>query len=209
MLKKEYEILFPFVKEPWKKFTFKDIKKLANKTSESYVYNRLKYFVKEDILKQEFVGNVILYKLTLHKLKTQVFAGFIAEYVAWGKKNLPLKDLQRIAAKIPAIYTLLITGSYARNKQTEKSDVDVVIIIDDCEEPKRIYAKIKFDCEMNIPPMHLYVFKKSEFSEMLLNDEANYGKEIAGNNLILSGATAYYQIINETVQNGFNDEKLH
>lgn len=210
MLKKEYEILLPFIKEPWNKFTFKEIKKLSNKTSESYVYNGLKHFVKEEILKQKNIGPVILYELNLHKQKTSIFAGIIAEYFAWNKKQLPLNDLQRITAKIPTVfYTLIITGSYAKNKQTEKSDVDTIIIVDDCMETKSVYSKLKFDCEMNIPSIHLYVFKKSEFKEMLLNNEANYGKEIAKNNLILFGGAAYYQIINEVVKNGFNEEKLH
>lgn len=210
MLTKEHEIIVPFVKEPWKKFTFKQIKKLSKKTSESYVYNGLQHFVKQDILKTEYAGNVILYSLNLQKLKTKVFAGFITEYVTWNKKHLPLKDLQNIATKIPtAFYTLLITGSYARNQQTEKSDVDIVILVDDSVETNKIYAALRLACELNIPPIHSYVFKKSEFKEMLINNEANYGKEIAKNNLILSGGKEYFDIMNEAIENGFNDEKLH
>jgi len=54
MLKKEYEILMQLVKEPWRKLTFKEIKKLSGKKSESYVYNSLKRFVKSKILREEF-----------------------------------------------------------------------------------------------------------------------------------------------------------
>ena len=35
-----------FAKTPWKKFTFRDIKKLTGKKSESYVYDSLKKVVK-------------------------------------------------------------------------------------------------------------------------------------------------------------------
>lgn len=210
MLKKDHQLIMPFVKEPWKKFTFGQIKKLSKKTSESYVYDGLNNFVKEEILKKERVGNIFLYSLNLRKLKTQVFAGFVAEYLAWKTKHIHLKDLEIISAKIPtAFYTFLITGSYARNQQTEKSDIDAVIIVDDCVETNKIYATLRLTCELNIPPVHLYVFKKSEFKEMLINNEPNYGKEITKNNIILCGGREYYEIMNEATQNGFNEEKLH
>ena len=75
MLKKEYQILEDFVRKPWKKFTFKEIKKLSRKKSESYVYASLKNFVKSNILKEERVGNGVLYFLNLDSHKT--FAYFL------------------------------------------------------------------------------------------------------------------------------------
>ena len=189
MLKKDYQILEEFVKSPWKKFTFREIKKLSEKKSESYVYNSLKKFVQSNILKEENVGNVILYYLNLSSYKTFAYAGFVLEYISWNKKQIPYKDLEKIASKIPTnFFILIITGSYANNTQKKGSDIDVVIICDDSFEPKRIYAELKQDCELNIPPIHLYVFKKVEFINMLLNKEANYGKEISNKNLILFGA---------------------
>jgi hypothetical protein len=84
----------------------------------------------------------------------------------------------------------------------------MVIVVDNSMETKRVYAELKLYCELNIPPIHLYVFKESEFLEMLLNNEANYGKEIALNNLILHGGQIYYKILAEAIKNGFNDKKL-
>lgn len=205
MLKKEYEIMAVFAKASWKRFTFREIKKLSGKTSESYVYGSLKKFVKTGLLKEEKAGNVVLYMLNLESLKSTVYAGFVAEYIAWSQKHIPYKDIEKISKGIPTeFYVLIITGSYARKQQTSKSDLDMVIICDESTDPKRIYAEISQDCEMNIPRVHLYVFKEKEFLEMLTNKEANYGKEIAKNNLILSGGKEYYGIINEAVQNGFN-----
>ena len=209
MLNKEYEVIVPFMLEPWKRFAFKEIKKLSNKTSESYVYNILKKFVKKDILKQEKAGNVILYLLNISNMSAQAYAGFVAEHIAWNKKHIPYKGLTRIAAKIPTVfYTFIITGSYARNKQTEKSDIDAAILVDNSVEPKKVYAELRMECELNIPQIHLYVFKASEYLEMLLNKEANYGKEIAKNNLILAGGANYYKLIGEAILRGFNDKSL-
>ena len=77
MLKKQFEILLQFVKEPWKKFTFKDVKKFTRKKSESYIYDSLKEFVKKDILIEEKAGNVILYSIHIKKLKTQMYDVFM------------------------------------------------------------------------------------------------------------------------------------
>jgi len=205
MLKKQYEILYEIIKAPWKKFTFKDIKRLSGKTSESYTFNSLKELVKRGILSQERAGNVMLYSFNLKSVKAQCYAGFVSEYVAWKKYHIPHDVIEAIAAKIPTnFYSLIITGSYAISKQKESSDMDMVIICDDCLEPKKIYAELKQDCELSIPPIHLYVFKKSEFLLMLKDRKANYGKEITKNYLLFAGGKEYYSIIQEAKENGFN-----
>jgi predicted nucleotidyltransferase len=205
MLKKEYEIVEPFVKKPWKSYTFNEVKKISRKSSESYVYNTLKKFVKEQVLKEENIGNVIKYSLKLENAKAQSYSGIVAEYLGWNKKHLPYEQLNKIIKKIPAgFYTILITGSYASNKQTEKSDLDVVIICDETFEPKKIYAELRHECEMSIPTIHLYVFKKTEFMLMLKGEKANYGKETARNNIILAGGNAYFRMISEVIRNGFD-----
>lgn len=205
MLKKEYQLLTPFVREPWKKYTFSEIKKLCKKTSESYVYNILKKNVKESILSEERAGNVILYSLDLASVKTQVYCGFIAEYIGWNSKNLPFDMLKQVVDKITTpFFIFIITGSYAKGRQKETSDIDIVIIVDDKTDTKEITAQIHYTCELSIPRGHHYIFKKSEYLEMLRNDEANYGKEIVMNNLILYGGLEYYKIIGEAIKNGFN-----
>ncbi|MDD2666721.1 MAG: nucleotidyltransferase domain-containing protein [Methanocellales archaeon] len=209
MLKKDYQILTPFVREPWKRFTFKDIKALSKKKSESYVYSAIKKYVKEDILSEESAGNVILYSLNLNNPKTQVYAGFIAEFICWSSKHLPFDIIKKVNEKIPnTFFTFLITGSYAKHKQKETSDLDIVIIVDDSQNTTHILAEINYACELSIPKGHPYVFKNSEYLEMLTNNEANYGKEIAKNNLIITGGAQYYRIINEAIKNGFNGKSL-
>ena len=59
MLNKKHEILHEFVKKPWKKLTFKEVKALSGKKSESYIYNCLKGFVRQNIFHAEVVIYVI------------------------------------------------------------------------------------------------------------------------------------------------------
>lgn len=205
MITKESEILYLFAKEPWKKYTFTELRKVSKKKSKSYLDRVIKRFVKGKIIKQESVGHLPVYSLNLALTKAKVYAGFVLEHHGWNKKRIPYGDLQKIMDKIPyKSYILMITGSYANGRQTEKSDIDIVVLIEDYATPKRVYAEISQPCELNIPPIHLYVFKHSEFVEMLCNKEANYGKEIVKNNLILTNGQVYIKLIHEAIENGYN-----
>ena len=209
VLKKESDILYYFAKEPWKKYTFTELQKASKKKSKSYLSSVLKKFVAGKILKQESVGHLPVYSLNISSLKARIFLGFVLEYYGWNKKHIPYDDLQTIIDKIPyKNYIFIITGSYANGKQTEKSDIDIVVLIEDCCEPKRVYAELSQSCELNIPPVHLYVFKHSEFREMLCNKEANYGKEIVKNYLVLTEGQTYIKLIEEAIENGFDGKYI-
>ncbi|MFH1127535.1 MAG: nucleotidyltransferase domain-containing protein [archaeon] len=205
MLKKEYEILYEFAKSPWKKFTEREIKQATKKKSESYVYNTLKKFSKNGILTEQKAGNVTLYSLNVNSSKACAYAGFCSEYTGWDKKHIPYLDLEKITAKTSAGFSIfIVTGSYAKGTEKKDSDIDIVLITEDCIDTKKIYADLRYMCEMNIPQIHLSVFRKSEFIGMLLDKKPNYGKEIAKNNLLLFGGENYYRIIGEAIKNGFN-----
>ena len=156
------------------------------------------------ILNEEKAGNVILYNLNLSLVKTWVYTGIIAEHMGWNKKGFPYADLERFLSKISLnFFIFVITGSYANGTYNKKSDIDIVIICDDNIDTKKIYSELRYASDMNIPKIHLYVFKKSEFLAMLLHKEENYGKEIARNNIILFGGSEYYKIMAEAIKNGF------
>jgi len=201
MLKKSYNILRIFAKEPWKSFTFKDIKRLSGSRSESYVYNILKQFVKENVLIQAEAGNVLLYKPNSSS-KAIIYLALASEHESWNKKNIPYADLEVLMSKLHTrSFTFLITGSYASGKQRKDSDIDIIII---CNDTKKAYAELRHISEMNIPKIHLYVFTEDEFMQMLLDKKPNFGKEAVKNNIILSGGEAYYRIVMEAVAHGFN-----
>ena len=210
MINKESEILRLFSKEPWKKFTFTDIQKLTKKKSKSYLSGVLANFVNQNILLLERIGRSLIYSLNLNFPKARIYAGFILENEGWGKKNLPYKKITELMEKIPTKnYILLTAGSYVENKQKPTSDLDIVIVIEDSMESRKVYAELNSFCELSIPQIHLYVFRNNEFLEMLTNKEHNYGKEIANKNLLLHGGEIYMQIIREAIDNGFTNKDFY
>lgn len=204
MLTKEYTVLEPFAKEPWKKFTFNEVKKLSHNKSDNYVHTVLKRFVASGILQEQKIGNNLAYSLTKNVFPLNTI-GFVAEYRANNTKYLPHKNIQKIVNKLKsAFYVFIVTGSYAKKKQKATSDLDIVIICDNKHEPNAILSQIKLESELMIPEIHPYVFTQEQFCQMLTTKEENYGKEIARNNLIITGGKAYYSILLEVMEHGFN-----
>lgn len=203
MINKEYLILEPFTREPWKALTFKEVKKLSANKSDNYVHTTLKRLVKEEILKEQKIGNNIIYSLSRTVFALNTF-GFISEFKAKQTKHLPHKNIQKLLDKIKTpFYSFIITGSYAKNRQKETSDVDIAIICDNNHPPKSILSQVKLESELMIPEFHPYVFTQAEFHEMLVNKEENYGKEAARNNLIITGGKEYYAVLLEAIEHGF------
>ena len=199
-LKKEIELLIPFIKEPWKDFTLTEIKTETKNKSHHYVYGALEKFSKT-ILKKEKRGNTNIYKINENTKDLDSF--ILAETVLRQKnKQIPYKVIQQIENKFKSsFYTLLITGSYAKNKQTKESDLDIAIIIPKIsKKPFEIALK---EGELTIPEVHGFVFTEEEFYQMLINKEFNYGKECAKNHIIVHGISSYYKILLKGLQNGF------
>ena len=210
LLKKESALLYLFAAKPWQSYTESELKAAYGTKSKSYVETFLDKYVKAGILKTEPVGSLATYSLNRSSAKAMIYAGAILEFSGWSRNTVPYKDLQELIDKIPyANHITLITGSYAKGTQHEKSDIDVVIIIEDSCEPKKVYAELRLHSEMNIPPIHLYVFRNSEFVEMLNNEGGNYGKELVKNCLILSQGQTYLKLVDEAIRDGFTGKSLN
>ena len=199
-LKKEIALLIPFLKEPWKDFTLTEIKILTKNKSHHYVYEALEKFSKT-IIKKEKRGNTSIYTINENTKELDHF--ILAEIIVKQKsKQIPYNVIQQIEDKMrPSFYTLLVTGSYAKNTQTKDSDLDIAIIIPDInKKPFEIALK---EGELTIPEVHGFVFTEEEFYQMLINKEFNYGKECAKNHIIIRGMSAYYKIVLRGLQHGF------
>ncbi len=204
MITKQHTLLEPFVKLPWKSFTFKEVKKLSKNKSDNYVHTGLKRFVQDGILKSQKIGNNLSYSLSdsIGALNT---AGFLAEYKTNTSLHLPHNNIQKIISKIKtSFFIFVVTGSYAKSKQKETSDLDVIIMCDNKQHPNAILAQIKLESELMIPEVHPYVFTQEQLYQMLTAKEENYGKEVARNNLIITGGRMYYSILQEAIKHGFN-----
>jgi|SRR3989344_2897587 len=199
---KELRIMHLFRKNISASFTIREIMKRINTKSYNWTYNAVKDLEKEKIIILNKKGQSQLCTLNLEEQKTILYLSLLEELNALDKKLPNLKkiiDLTNIE-----VHTLIITGSYADNTFTEKSDMDLAVIIDKKEDRKWILNKLSNEGSLFIPNLHPYVFTKDEFLEMLKNKELNYGKEIIKKHLIIFGAQLYFKILREAIKYGYS-----
>ena len=79
----------------------------------------------------------------------------------------------------------------------------MVVIIPDKEDVVSIQRLIENKTMLFTPQIHLYVFRKKDFIEMIKDKKGNYGKEIVKNKVILKNARIFYELLKEAVENGY------
>lgn len=203
LTKENSKLIIELSKKISESYPISELAKKTQKKSYSWVFNLIKKYQKEDVIVIEKRGKINFCKLNLENPLTFNYLA-IAESFNFKNRKLPFKEIEKVFNLIPISYfTLLITGSYAKGNATSKSDLDIVVIVDDKINEKEISNILLQKGELMIPKVHPYVFRKSDFLEMLLNKEVNYGKLMVKNKIIVFGAENYYLILKEAVENGF------
>lgn len=202
-VKKGLDLLIMFVREPWRRFSVYDVKKISKNKSNHYVHDTIKKFVMGGILKEEKKGSAYSYFIDYTNKSKINYLSFVESLIKEQRKDIPYKNLKKISDKIKSpFYCLAIGGSYAEKKQKKNSDMDVAIIIPDSEQKKPYEIALR-EGELMAPEVHGFVFTREEFYLMLTNKEYNYGKELARKHVIVYGAEPYYRILFEAMELGF------
>lgn len=203
---KELEIVDLFRKNLFLNPTIREIMKLIKTKSYNWTHHAVLKLAHENIINLTKKGSSQICTISLENQKTLSYLGLLEENIALNAKIPHIETLFELMPKV--FHILLITGSYANKTFTKKSDIDVVVIIEQKEEKKWLQNTLSNKGELLIPALHPYVFTREEFMEMLINKELNYGKEIAKKHLILTGAELYFKIIREAIDHGYKNQTL-
>jgi len=175
------------------------IRSIAQKLGKSYTltYNNIALLEKMSMISKETLGN-----LKIIEINKRISSDILIE-IELKRKNDFLKKNQWCSLLIKDVidnssnpfFILLIFGSYAKNKQNEKSDIDLLAIVKDKSEIKamqesilREYTKIK---------KSLVIVDIQDFKDMISNPEKfNVGNEARKNHILLYGSEHYYNLIN-------------
>ena len=195
--KNKIEILKLFKENIFLSCTIRKISILLNK-SYPKIYDSLKELEKEGIINIKKVGNSGICEIKLAKESISILS-FIEGQEAFSK-NIPnidkILDFEQLFNDI-----MIVTGSYAKGKQTKTSDIDLAIITNEnAFEKQKLIENLTL---LFIPEVHVIFFTVNDFKEMLLGKEQNFGKEVFKNHLILRNPERYYLIIKEVIGHGF------
>ena len=176
------------------------ILQLAKELGKSYpkIYNAVKELEKDKVVKSEKIGNSNIISVELNS-EAILELSYLDEQESLSKKIPNINKILDFKEFLDDI--ILVTGSYASNKQTPKSDIDLVIITKD--DPFKKQKLIDNITSLFIPKIHPIVISYKDFIEMLLDSKENYGKEIFKNKLLFRNSRRYYELIKEAIKNGF------
>lgn len=199
---KQINIFGAFLRKPYKELTYKEIKEYAKGKSNSIIQKAIAKFLSESLIKKRGVGNIILYKLNLEN--NTVFSYF--DILIKEKLSNPVKiAIQRIKEEVTDInfVSIVIFGSYAEGKQTEKSDLDIALFVHSTNDKKKCELSMKSAKLKSILPIDAHVITKEEMLQMLKDKQENLGKQIAYKHIPVYNPSIFYSILQEAIDNGF------
>src|SRR3989344_1807111 len=197
LTKQQVAILGVFKKNLSASLTFKQIKEASKQKSNNIVQIALKNFKEQDLVVTEVTGDVKTYSLNLNNNLTLSYLNIIND-LEIQKRKFPkeiVAEIKKRISKQTEFFILIIFGSHAKNKATEKSDVDIAIIVESEQTKKEIIPLLETVKRREIKPIDYHILTRSDFLEMLQADYENIGKQIYKNNIIHYGFIEYYNMI--------------
>ncbi len=202
LTKEQLKIFGAFKKNIFAHLTFKQIKEDCAQKSNNVVQLAIKQFQEENLVKTQKTGDVTAYFLNLDNNLTLSYLSLINNHKIHENRKLPkkvLKEIQKRVSKHSEFFILIVFGSYAKNKATRKSDLDVALIVDSEQSKKEVAPYIETIKRREIIQIDYHILTQREFTEMLTMDDENIGKEIYRSNVVYYGLTEYYNLINRIV----------
>ncbi|MBI4983717.1 nucleotidyltransferase domain-containing protein [Candidatus Woesearchaeota archaeon] len=197
LTKQQQVILGVFKKDLFASLTFKQIKEESKQKSNNIVQISLKKFKEHNLVKTKVTGDVTTYSLNLDNNVTLSYLNLIND-LELQKRKFPkeiLSEIRKRISKQTNFFILIVFGSYAKNKATEKSDLDIAVIVESEPTKKEITPILETVKRREIKPIDYHIFTRSEFLDMLKADYENVGKQIYTNNLIYYGFIEYCNLI--------------
>ena len=177
-------ILRLLIENKEKRYSIREISKLR-RINYKTAYQSIMKLEKEEVIKLERLGN------TTNCSFDNAFSPLVF-HVEYLRRDLLLKknDFKVIYSYLNehiSPFIALIFGSYAKNKASKHSDIDMIVISE---------KDILSDTISLIPKkIHLVTITPKEFIEMAKSKEFNVVNEAIKNNIILIGIEEYYRLM--------------
>ena len=197
LTKQQINILSVFKQDIFASLTFKQIKEKSKQKSNNVVQIAIKEFQSKKLILTQKIGDISMHRLNLNNNDTFSYLEIINQEEI-NKSKIPkevIAEIQKKIEKYTEFFVLIIFGSYAKNKATSKSDLDISILVDSKQARKEIIPGLETIKRRETIPIDYHVFTRSEFLEMLKSEMENVGKQIVKKRIIYYGCIPYYHLI--------------
>lgn len=185
-----------FVTDPTKSY---NIREIAKKTGINYrlIYNAALLLEKEKFLQIKNVGNIrVCSFIPKGNLSLSVYAEAerTQEFL---EKNVAIKIVkEEVDKKMRTVYdTVLIFGSYAKGKQKQNSDIDLLCVIPEHLKREQYEEHIHSIFKLLHYKVDVNVMTEIEFIAAKEEKGINIAKESISNHIILRGAEQFHYLL--------------
>ena len=186
----ELKILGAFFPEGTEK-TIKEIEKHSGYSHER-AYSTLKALEKKGILKKDKVGKTLVF--SIKKFDDSSYLAFV--FYSLSKKELFIKKyphvrkvLEEFIAKTK-LEMVILFGSYSRNEETERSDIDV-FCINGFSQTEKIALSLRHKYNLKIAPV---IINKEDFKNIELENPQLW-EELLKFGIILKGYELFFDLV--------------
>lgn len=174
-------------------FTMHGLSEILNIPYASF-YRCLKRMEKQKLLSFKEIGRskVIILNLEHPVLKSHLTASSFEEMQEFLEKHPMLKQL---AKELKTGESVLLFGSYAKGKETKKSDIDILIIN---KGGGRTISFSSFELLYKKKINPIFITRK-EFKDMLKDKDENIGKQALKNHIILSNPEGFWECVLDAI----------
>lgn len=182
-----------------KSFTIHDLSKRLDH-SYSYIYKLTHQMVNQGLLRMDKIGKA---KSCYVNLDSPEIINYLSIISSEEVKRIPetiLSKLKELASKIinttnSNIHVVVLFGSYAKGKETGKSDIDLLIIVPKKEEYDSIIHKEANSWEMRYSKeLNLVIAEPKMWQGMIKDEKINVAKEILKDGIPLYGSQKYWEL---------------
>lgn len=175
-----------------KSFTMHKLSNLINLPYAS-LYRALQQM--KDILEIEVIGNAKTVRLRTNNriVKAHLTVSSDEERKEFLEKH-PI--LRKIANELDTNDVVVLFGSYAKGKETEKSDIDLLIVNKKGNKSLSFY-KYELLFKKKINP--IFVTRK-EFKDMLKDKEENVGKQALKTHIVLNNPENFWECVLDAIR---------
>ncbi len=179
-------------KNPEKEFTMHELSKIL-KIPYATFYRKILNI--QDMLIIKVVGNSKVIRLDRENKIIQSYLTISSEEEKKEfLKNRPL--IRIIGDELDTDDVVLIFGSYALGKESEKSDMDIMIIN---KSGKRTISFSKYETIHDIEINPLF-FKEKEFKTMIKETNENVGKQVLKNHIVLNNPKRFWEVVLDAIR---------
>ena len=176
--------------------TIRDLSR-ATKTAYYLIHKNVTQLHKSGMLQQEKAGNALLCSLNHKAALDYMLVAELRKKEEFFEQNrsirIVLEELQE-KSETP-FFILLVFGSYAKGVPRKKSDVDLLILVEDIEQTEQFEALIHDVSRTTSLKLHPVIADINSFEKMLQKPkELNVANESLNQHILINGVEQYWKL---------------